>query len=106
MLDGLTPAQEALAVKHGRDASDRWRTPQHMPASLARWRKPVLGVEAREITTVSEETWVAAGFEPWHFGDPDTLPSDRAYETWISHYGPGSWSGWVWVVTLGKEDGA
>lgn len=32
----------------------KWRTPQTMPASLARWRKPVVSVEAEQ----RDEGWV------------------------------------------------
>ncbi len=82
-----------------------WETPQTMPASLARWRREVTGVEAVEITMVPWATWDAAGF---HWQTPDELGARRPYELaeeqWLRTYGPGSWSGWVWVVRLGKGE--
>ena len=92
----LTVGEELLVShpeRHG------WRTPQTMPAALARHRRPVVSVEAVELQAVSEETWIAAGFGPEFTGTPlDGL------QLWLSTYGPGSWSGWCWVVRLGEVE--
>lgn len=81
------------------------RTPQAMPAALARWRKPVVSVEAVEIDDVPHQTWCDAGFrrDPT-LGGALTYTKAKARRTWLSTYGPGSWSGWCWVVTLGEVE--
>ena len=80
----------ALFEKHG----EMWLSPQTMPAALARIRRRVGSVEAREIVTLFG-VWWDVGF----IGDDTHTPEELALEWWLSRYGPDSWSGWVWVFS-------